>query len=107
MKIELGIQPNCSECSIVIFSDKLTKKQKDFFNKFIKDNNYKSIITPKGNISIETEHGGKLTGKEDLWKLRDVIEGISKHNKLFIYENEHYRLVRDESYDDAIEDKTI
>jgi hypothetical protein len=114
------IQPNCSECSLVVYPDKLNKKQKEFIDKFIKDEKLRSKITSKGNISIET--GGiwnpqnekmlddgqtNLSDKTDLWALRDKIETLSKHLKLFIYEDNQYRLIRDDSYYDMLDEGHI
>lgn len=107
MEIEVGVQPNCSECALVIFSDKLKKKQLEFINKWIKDKKLNPIKTPKGNISIETGSSEGLNDKEDLWNLRDSLEELSKFLKLFIYEDDQYRLVRDDSYYDAIEERAI
>jgi hypothetical protein len=104
MEIEIGIQPNCSECALVVYSDKLSKKQREFFDKFFKEEGYVVKETTQGNLSIETGPNANPDGKEGLWSLRDKIETLSKHLKLFIYENKQYGLIRDESYDEMIEE---
>ena len=95
-----SIQPNCSECAIVVYSDKLDKKQVEFFEKFIKDENLSWSLTKKKNISITDE-------KTVLWELHDKIEAISKHLKLFIYKDKHYDLIRDESYYELFDEGKI
>ena len=107
MIVDIGLQPNCSECAIVIFPEKLKAKQKEFIDKWIKDKGLNTVRTPKGNISIETGNNSHISGKEDLWELRNSIEELSKYLKLFIYENDQYRLIRDDCYYDLIEEGNI
>ena len=95
------IQPNCSECALVVYSDKLNKKQEDFFNKFVNDRHINVKRTPKGNLTIED------FDKTKLWQLKESLEEISEWLKIKFKDEEQFDLIRDESYDDMIEEGRI
>jgi hypothetical protein len=107
MEVQLGIQPNCSECALVIYPTKLKVKQHDFFQKWIKERNLTVEITPMGNYVIETGISNNPDYKDGLWVLRDSILELSKHLKLGIYEDKEFSLIRDDSYYDLKEEKRI
>lgn len=100
MKIDFGIQPNCSEVAFVIYKDKLNEKQLKYARKFLADKRLHAIITPLGNISIE------LDDKSQLWELKEKFHEIAE----FIgnpIPDEFTQTVRDESYYDMIDEKRI
>ena len=100
MKINIGFQSSCSECSIILYTQKLDTVQKEFLNTFLKTHKLEWIWTPMHNVSIEDE-------KEAIWAIKDNLEACAKMMQVNLVENEHYRVMRDDSYYDSIEDKTI
>jgi hypothetical protein len=108
MEVVRGINPNCSECALVVYTDELTEqKQRDFFNKFFKDKGLTVKTTPKGNLTIETGDEGNPDYKDGLWALRDAIYELGCFMGLGIKEDKHYGLIRDESYYDLIDEGEI
>ena len=107
MEIDFQFQPNCSECALVVYSDKINKKQEEFLKDFFRSKNIDVTITPLGNVAVETEYGTNTQYKDDLWKLRDLIEEISKFNKINVEEHKHFDLIRDDSWYDMVEEKRI
>ena len=106
MRIEIGVNPNCSECAFVIYKSKLDIRQKKFVNQFIEKKGLRLDITPKGNITIEVGIGNNPSSKSELSELMDSFKDISDWLKLG-FNDTHYQLIRDESYDDMIENKEI
>ena len=107
MEITFGIQPNCSECALVVYSDKINKKQRKFFEDYFQGKNIEYTLTPLGNIAVETSYDTNVVFKDDLWKLRDSILEVAGFEKLEIEEDKHFKLIRDESWDDMLEEKRI
>jgi hypothetical protein len=96
------IQPNCSECALVVYPDKLDLMQKKFFNKFRKTHLMAETIitTPKGNISIESD-------KEGIAAIKTQLETLAAWEGRKFKHEEEFDTIRDESYYDMIEEKRI
>ena len=107
MRVEFNIQPNCSECAIVIYPDKLSKAQKQIFVQFCTKKGLKTKKTKKGNFVIESSHEDYPSDKQDLWELSDDLEFISDWSDNKIKREIHFDLIRDESYEDMLEDGSI
>jgi hypothetical protein len=104
MIVEFGIQPNCSECAFVIYTDGISEKQRRFINRFIKSRKLDAGITPKKNLTILSNYKRYPKDKSDLWDLSNDFEELMKWENI---EAITYDLIRDESYDDLIEDNQI
>lgn len=96
------IQPNCSECALVVYPDKLNPAQTRFFQKFRKAHLMADtvITTPKGNISLEAD-------KEHIFAMKALLESISSWEGVKFKHEEEFDTIRDESYYDMIEEKRI
>ena len=103
----LKIQVNCSECALVVYSDKLEKKQKELVLNFFKKRKLKVKTSKKGNLLIESDYEQYPKSKMDLWGLADDLEMISDWTGDKIKRETHFDLIRDESYDDMKENGTI
>jgi hypothetical protein len=103
----IRIQPNCSECALVVYPDKINSKQMDFLNKWFIDKGLTTSFTPLNNIVIETGVDSNPNYKDGLWALRESIEELSTYLNLGLKEEEHYALIRDDSYYDMVEEGRI
>jgi len=107
MIIEYGINPNCSECAIVIYPDKLTISQKQLFTRFCEKKKLTTKVTKKGNYVIESNYEDYPANKSNLWALADDLEIISEWVDNKMRREVHFDLIRDECYEDMLENGDI
>lgn len=101
------IQPNCSECAIIVYRDKLTESQLKLFTEFCAKKGLFTKKTKKGNLAIELNYGEWPSNKSDLWDIADNLELISDWDKKKIEREVHFDLIRDESYEEMLENGGI
>lgn len=101
MDIQIGIQPNCSEVALIVYPDKMNKKQYSFFNKFCDQKSLEMMLTKKSNLVYEDNDKSKLTD------LREDLMELSKWEHILFEEGKQFDLIRDESYYDMKEEGKI
>ena len=94
MDIQIGIQPNCSEVALIIYPDKLSKTQYNFFGKFCAQKDLHLQLTQKENLVYENE------SKSELIDLKEALVELAEWEHIKFEEGKQFDLIRDESYYD-------